>query len=56
MSEFELGDDGEFAEPVDSGYGVYSARRKQSYFPMIFMLVGVFACAIVMAIYMGFSS
>lgn len=56
MPEFELGDDGEFAEPVDSRYGVYSARRNTWHFPMLFALSSVFACTIIMALYLGFSS
>ena len=56
MPEFELSDDGEFAEPVDSSYGVYSARRSNWRFPMLFALSSVFACALIMALYVGFSS
>jgi hypothetical protein len=49
MPEFELSDDGEFTEPVDTAYGVYSARRNFRRFPMIFAFSGLFACAIVVA-------
>jgi hypothetical protein len=56
MPEFELSDDGEFAEPIDTGYGVYSARRKTHHLPFFFAFSGVFACAIVWALYMSLSS
>jgi hypothetical protein len=56
MPEFELSDDGEFAEPIDTGYGVYSARRKTHHLPFFFAFSGVFACVIVWALYMSLSS
>ena len=47
--EFELGDDGEFAEAVDTRFGVYSARRKARHFPLFLALSSIFACAILFA-------
>lgn len=57
MPEFELGDDGEFTEAVDSRYGVYSARPQQKRFPIWLIFGSVCACAIVFAVlYAGFSA
>jgi hypothetical protein len=50
MPEFELSDDGEFTEAVDTGYGVYSARRKLSRLPFFFAFSGLFACGILLAL------
>ena len=42
-----IGDDGEFKEPVDADYGVYSVYRRGTLLRVHLAVSGVFACAIV---------
>ena len=56
MPEFELSDDGEFAEPIDTSYGVYSSRSRRSHLPVFFAFSSLFACVIVLALYLSLSS
>jgi hypothetical protein len=42
-----LGDDGEFKEPVDSGFGVYSLHRHGYWWRISAAMFGMFACALI---------
>jgi|GEM_PF-4867466 len=47
-----LGDDGEFKEPVDTGFGVYSPFRRGHYWWRVSAaMISLFACAVLAAVW-----